>query len=217
MRRLELREIPVGKRLVLGKNKVKVSLTTCGCSECIFQKKAGARFCEFTAFCFAHGITKKAGAALLCALLILSALWSCASGPVTTKPRIVVSIQPQKYMLEQIAGRKWDVICLLPDGVATTGFDATITHLTNISGCKAYFMIGNISLEHAINGIVRNTYPSLKLYDNSEGLSLITPANGSQPDPYTWNSVKNAKVIAHNMYRSLSEMDPTTKGITAGG
>ncbi|HBC90457.1 MAG TPA: hypothetical protein DCZ00_03325 [Lactococcus sp.] len=54
MRRLELREIPVGKRLVLGKNKVKVSLTTCGCSECIFQKKAGARFCEFTAFCFAH-------------------------------------------------------------------------------------------------------------------------------------------------------------------
>lgn len=54
MRRLELREIPVGKRLVLGKNKVKVSLTTSGCSECIFQKEAGARFCEFTAFCFAH-------------------------------------------------------------------------------------------------------------------------------------------------------------------
>ncbi len=54
MRRLELREVPVGKRLVLGKNKVKVSLTTSGCSECIFQKEAGARFCEFTAFCFAH-------------------------------------------------------------------------------------------------------------------------------------------------------------------
>lgn len=54
MRRLELREIPVGKRLVLGKNKVKVSLTTSGCSECIFQKEAGARFCEFTAYCFAH-------------------------------------------------------------------------------------------------------------------------------------------------------------------
>lgn len=178
-----------------------------------FAKSAPmTKFTKHTAFFFAHGITKKAGAALLCALLILSALWSCASGPVTTKPRIVVSIQPQKYMLEQIAGRKWDVICLLPDGVATTGFDATITHLTNISGCKAYFMIGNISLEHAINGIVRNTYPSLKLYDNSEGLSLITPANGSQPDPYTWNSVKNAKVIAHNMYRSLSEMDPDNEG-----
>ena len=54
MRRLELREVPVGKRLVLGKNKVKVSLTTSGCCECIFQKEAGARFCEFTAFCFAH-------------------------------------------------------------------------------------------------------------------------------------------------------------------
>lgn len=54
MRRLELRDIPVGKRFILDKNKVKVSLTTSGCSECIFQKEAGARFCEFTAYCFAH-------------------------------------------------------------------------------------------------------------------------------------------------------------------
>lgn len=54
MRRLELRDIPVGKRFILDMNKVKVSLTTSGCSDCIFQKEAGARFCEFTAFCFAH-------------------------------------------------------------------------------------------------------------------------------------------------------------------
>lgn len=152
--------------------------------------------------------TKKAGTALLCALAILSVLWSCASGPLTTKPRIVVSIQPQKYMLEQIAGSKWNVICLLPDGVATTEFDATITHLTNISGCSAYFLIGNIQLEQAITGRVKNIYPSLKIYDNSEGLSLITAPNRKSPDPYTWNSVKNAKVIAHNMYRALVEMDP---------
>ena len=76
-----------------------------------FAKSAPmTKFTKHTAFCFAHGITKKAGAALLCALLILSALWSCASGPVTTKPRIVVSIQPQKYMLEQIAGDRKSVV-----------------------------------------------------------------------------------------------------------
>ena len=54
MGQLRLNNAPVGKKMVLGKMKVKVSLTTSGCSECIFQKEAGARFCEFTAYCFAH-------------------------------------------------------------------------------------------------------------------------------------------------------------------
>lgn len=158
------------------------------------------------------GILWKSGICLAALALVVSLFWACTSGPVVSKPRIAVSVQPQKYMLEQIAGKHCDVICLLPEGVATTGFDASITHLMNISGCSAYMMIGNIPLEHAIMGKVKNTYPALKLYDCSEGLSVIVSASDSLPDQYTWNSVKNAKVISYNMYKALAEIDPTNEG-----
>lgn len=54
MRLMELKDIPVGRKALLGKVKVKVSLTTSGCTGCVFQRVDGARFCEFTPFCFAH-------------------------------------------------------------------------------------------------------------------------------------------------------------------
>lgn len=154
---------------------------------------------------------QKLGMGLACALLALSMLWACTSGPLETKPRIAVSVQPQKYMLEQIAGKHCDVICLLPEGAATTGFDASITHLLNVAGCSAYMMIGNIPLEHAIIGKIQNTYPTLKLYDCSEGLSIIVAGSDSLPDQFTWNSVKNAKVISYNMYKALAEVDPSNE------
>ncbi|MCM1081219.1 MAG: zinc ABC transporter substrate-binding protein [Muribaculum sp.] len=149
---------------------------------------------------------------IICALLALLFLWACNSGPVSTKPRIAVSIQPQRYMLERIAGKHCDVICLLPEGTASTEFDASVTHLMNIAGCNAYFMIGNIPLENAVIGNICNAYPTLKLYDNSKGLALIRSGVDSLPDRYTWNSVKNAKVISYNMYKALVEIDPANKG-----
>lgn len=157
------------------------------------------------------GILRKSGISLAVTLLVVSLFLACTSGPVVSKPRIAVSVQPQKYMLEQIAGKHCDVICLLPEGAATTGFDASITHLMNIAGCSAYMMIGNIPLEHAIIGKIKNTYPTLKLYDCSDGLSIIISPTDSLPDQYTWNSVKNAKVISYNMYKALAEVDPANE------
>lgn len=144
-------------------------------------------------------------------LLGVALLWACASAPTSTRPIVAVSVQPQKYMLEQIAGKHCDVICLLPEGTATAEFDASITDLKNIGGCTAYLMIGNIPLEQAIIGKIRNSYPSLRIYDSSDGLALITSGVDSQPDGFTWNSVKNAKVISYNMYKALAEVDPANE------
>lgn len=49
-----LSSVPVGKRVMLGDMKLKVTLTDTGCKGCAFGKEEGAICCQLTAFCFAH-------------------------------------------------------------------------------------------------------------------------------------------------------------------
>lgn len=153
---------------------------------------------------------------LLPALWVASFLYSCGSS-VSDKPVITVSIQPQKYLLEKIAGDKWDVKCLLSNGANPESYDPSLTHLLNLENSTAYFRIGNIPFESAIITKVTKNKPDLKIIDSSTGIALITGthsghAGDSEIDPHTWTSVKNAKKIASNMYNGLVEIDPSNKG-----
>lgn len=152
---------------------------------------------------------------ILPALWALSFLYGCGSS-VEGKPVITVSIQPQKYLLEKIAGDKWDVKCLLSNGANPESYDPSLTHLLNIENSTAYFRIGNIPFESAIITKVTKNKPNLKIIDSSTGIALITGTHSGHAgdleiDPHTWTSVKNAKKIASNMYNGLVEIDPSNK------
>ena len=82
--------------------------------------------------------------------VILLYIGGCSAKSVFDKPVITVSIQPQKYMLEKIAGDKWDIKCLLSNSADPESFDPGMTHLLNLENSKAYFKIGNIPFESAI-------------------------------------------------------------------
>jgi len=156
--------------------------------------------------------------ALAISLAVLLCAAACGSKAVSDKPSITVSIRPQKYMLEQIAGDKWNVKCLLGNTADPESFDPGMTHLLNLENSKAYFRIGNIPFESAIINKVKNNNPGLRLYDNSEGISLIKGTHshhGEETDPHTWTSIKNAKKIASNMYDALTDLDPDNKGYYA--
>lgn len=49
-----LSETIVGEVIRLAGEKVKVALATNGCKDCTFQTEDGARFCEYSAFCFSQ-------------------------------------------------------------------------------------------------------------------------------------------------------------------
>lgn len=151
-------------------------------------------------------------------LTLLLGAAGCGTRPSSGKQAITVSIRPQKYMLEKIVGDKWDVKCLLNNTADPESFDPGMTHLLNLESSKAYFRIGNIPFESAIINKVKNNNPGLHLYDNSEGISLITGTHGhhgSDIDPHTWTSIKNAKKIASNMYDAVVELDPSNRSYYA--
>ncbi len=153
---------------------------------------------------------------LLLSALLVGTLFSGCAPEVTDKPVITVSIQPQKYLLEKIAGDKWDVKCLLSNGANPESYDPGLTHMLSLENSAAYFRIGNIPFESAIITKVTKNNPDLKIIDSSAGIDLITGTHSGHSgdkeiDPHTWTSVKNAKIIAANMYKGLVELDSVNK------
>lgn len=137
------------------------------------------------------------------------------------KPIVTVSIQPQKYLLEKIVGDKYDVVCLLAQGSNPEAYEPNMSHLMNLEKSQAFFKIGNIGFELAIMDKIKSNNPTLKIYDNSKGIDLMTGCHGGaelnghkhEIDPHVWSSVINAKIIAKNMYDAMVEIDPKNKKI----
>lgn len=152
------------------------------------------------------------------ALAGLLTVGSCSTKTVH-KPVITVSIQPQKFLLEQIVGDKIDVRCLLANGGNPESYEPSLTHLMNLEGSEAYFKMGNIGFESAIIDRIRNNNPDLKIFNTSDSIRLIIGTHGDcsahghshEVDPHTWSSVKNGKIIAANMYRAMINMDPANE------
>ena len=57
---------------------------------------------------------------------------------------ISVTIDPQRYVVEKIAGDKFKVNCVVPFGQSPESYDPTPQEMINISRSKAYFRIGEI-------------------------------------------------------------------------
>lgn len=152
------------------------------------------------------------------AIATLAAVMACST-KTNERPVITVSIQPQKFLLEQIVGDKIDVRCLLANGGNPESYEPSLTHLMNLEKSEAYFQIGNIGFESAIIDRIRNNNPNLKIFNTSDSIRLLIGTHSDcshhghshEVDPHTWSSVKNGKIIATNMYKAMVNMDPANE------
>ena len=152
-------------------------------------------------------------------VLTVSLMTSCTT-QVRDEQRVVsVTIQPQKYLAEQIAGTRFEVNCVLPANSNPEAYDPTPMQLVELEKSVAYLRVGGmLGFEVAwMDRIVQNN-PDMKVYDTSCGIDMLTTthchehANGvvhecNAVDPHTWSSPRNVRVMARNICRALSEID----------
>ena len=86
---------------------------------------------------------------------------------------ISVTIDPQRYVVEKIAGDKFKVNCVVPFGQSPESYDPTPQEMINISRSKAYFRIGEIGFEQAWMKSISEQNPSMPVYDLSKGINLV--------------------------------------------
>lgn len=136
---------------------------------------------------------------------------------------ISVTILPQKFLAEQIAGDKFNVNCVVPANGNPEAYDPSPQQLAAVENSEAYLRVGMLGFEIAWMDKLSHNNPEMKIFDTSQGIDMIKSTHShthhdgvshamSVVDPHIWCSPKNARVMARNIYNALEEIDSTNRG-----
>lgn len=154
---------------------------------------------------------------------------------------IGVSIPPEKFLVEKIAGDKVDnIIVLVQPGMSAHTFEVTPRQLMELSKADIYFSIG-LEFEEALLGKIKKLNKNIKIVDLSESIQKISMVNHhhhedgehvhmhetkghgheheghhdhhihGRLDPHVWNSVRNVQKMIKTITYTLCEKSPSEK------
>lgn len=149
-------------------------------------------------------------------LLIACLLAGCGSNAGRQGRIVSVTVEPQRFFAERIAGDRFTVQTVVPAGQSPETYDPSPQKMIEIGRSAAYLQIGHIGFEQAWIGNIRENNRQVAFFDLSEGMTLIRQeeeehAGHRHPggvDPHTWSSVKGARTIAANTLKAFLAIDP---------
>jgi zinc transport system substrate-binding protein len=138
---------------------------------------------------------------------------------------VTVSILPQEYFVQRIAGDRARVNVMIPPGHSPATYEPTPRQMRELSASSLYFRIGHIPFEKAWLENIASANPAMKIVDTSVGVELIDtrkPLEGEDHDhdeaeadhvhtgidPHIWLSPKAVKIQAGHIRDALAAHDP---------
>lgn len=168
-------------------------------------------------------------------LFLMILLGGCGSTESnSSKPMIIVSIQPLQYFVDKIGGDIVQTGVLMPPSASHESYDPTPAQLAGIAKAMAYVTTGNTGMDNQWIPAFKEQNAKLKIVDLSEGIDLIEGScshhegshhEGSQhedglneehnheggADPHFWVSPSRALQIAESVTTMLIEFVPEKK------
>lgn len=134
---------------------------------------------------------------------------------------VVVSILPQAYFVERIAGARFTPVVLVGAGASPHSYEPTPRQMAELSKTAAWLRIG-IDFEKGLAPKIAAAYPSLPIVDMTAGAKLRSLEEHPHeeeaeeeeheeeggPDPHVWLGRQGALTIAANTRDALSLLDP---------
>jgi zinc transport system substrate-binding protein len=149
-------------------------------------------------------------------LIFLLLLSSCTRQNATKdKILLALSIQPQTWFVQQIAGDKADIITLLPPGQNQHTYEPTPKQIQSLASADAWILSG-ADFEIGLRPKVEKAFPKLPIVDGTQGVNFrrITKeesGNGSHTalelDRHTWLGREPAKILAAHTKDTLCKFD----------
>lgn len=166
-------------------------------------------------------------------LLCVSSI-SIASDRLTT----FVTIEPQRYFVQQIGGELVDIKVMVPNGADAHTYEPKPRQMVSLSGARLYFTTG-IEFEEAHLDKIISSNPNLKVIHTDKGIEKIPMAAHHHEgdghdhekaehhedkagedehhehhglDPHIWLSPSLVKIQAETIMKALKETDPANKG-----
>jgi len=132
-------------------------------------------------------------------------------------PVVSVSILPQQYFIEQLAGKNVKVNVMVPPGASPATYEPTVSQLRQLDQSDLYIKMGYLGFEQSWMNKIRSVNPSMEVISLSDGIDLIegesledhgNSHHHGSIDPHIWMSVRNAKKIATNLAGALMPLLP---------
>ena len=152
--------------------------------------------------------------------LCLTLVFCTLSSPALAKIRAIVSIMPQKFFLQQLAGDLVEVTVMVPPGASPHTYEPKPSQMVVLAAADIYFTIG-VEFEKIWTSRFRRLNEHLVFVDTSRGIDKMPMATegkieekrrnsypDSRLDPHIWLSPRLVKKISRTMTTSLSAIDP---------
>jgi len=183
-------------------------------------------FCPHLPLCYIcitnYPVMKKT---LLWLIPLMFIVLSCGSPSVKDGGRVItVSIPPLAYFVEVVAGDEFKVNIMLPPGADHHIWEPLPAQINALAGSEAFIINGQLGFEQAWMGRFREINPEMKILDLSHNIDLIELHESEEeddnnshdghlhggPDPHYWMSPVSAYVIAEDVAKFLTELNPSS-------
>lgn len=131
--------------------------------------------------------------------------------------QVVVSILPQQFLVERIAGGRVKVLVLVRPGDNEATYTPGPATLVALDGARAWFTIG-VPFEDAWQGRIARDRPALEIVPLADDLpkramndiagEAHDHGHQGRPDPHTWTDPRLAARMVATIAATLARLDP---------
>lgn len=155
--------------------------------------------------------------------LVIIGLFACNNrqqNQEINKQSVTVSVLPQKYFVEKIAGDRLNINVMIPPGASPVTYEPTPKQMKELSASNLYIRIGHIEFEKSWMKKLRDINPEMSVVDQAVVANLIEPEYKSNDehkhkghhhhgvDPHIWTSPKEVKKQIDFLYQYLINTYP---------
>lgn len=153
---------------------------------------------------------------LIFALVII--LFACQPKQKEAANRISVSILPQKYFVDQIAGDLLQVNVLVPPGSSPHNYEVLPSQMKDLAKSKVWLQIGLLTFEDAWKEKFAEINKDLVIVNCSKGIDPLAGSKCEEEghdhehsgtfDPHVWLDPAEVRIMAQNTLNALTKGFP---------
>lgn len=157
-----------------------------------------------------HRLRRPLPLVLFTMLTAAGLLLACHDPSRDDRPQLAVSVEPLRYIVEQVAGDAYRVVSLTPAGASAETYEPTPKQMLALADSRLYLSVGTLPFERVRLARLSSMASQVRSVSVIDGLDLlpdVATKGGEGGDPHVWMSPRNAAQIAANVCRILSETD----------
>jgi zinc transport system substrate-binding protein len=147
---------------------------------------------------------------IACSLALLAMLTACTDPrDRSSRPLLLVSVAPQAFFLERLAGDLVEIEVLIPPGASPATFAPTTKQMQAAFQARLFIKVGhpNFPFERAWLDELTEQNPTLRIVDGSRLISL------REGDPHLWVSPKCVRRMCETMTEALIGLFPEERAL----